>query len=137
MQARMKDIYMKWLRLRAYLSAGNNLYINPEHSSNVTHFEKLFSILPKISPKHVVIYNKSGRWSFQQHHDNDGGGGVLSLYASPFDVIVHHNKRESSHSSIIWMKDIIYELIKVIDPGVDVSWKYHDENVDDEELVME
>lgn len=123
------SIYARWLKLRNYLSASTNLYIHPEHGSHVTHFETLFSNLPKISPKHVIIYNgnTSGRWTYKDD------GGVLVLYASPFDVIIHHppNNKLSLHSSTIWMKDIIFELLKSVQPGVKVTWKHHDDEVVD------
>lgn len=139
----LKDIHANWLNIREYMYATSYIFIHPAHTSNLEHFEMIFKVIPHITPRCVIYYNDSGRWTYNDINC------TLILYASPFDVVINNNtnKLKSSQYSTIWMKYLIQSLIKFVkqnNPNLHIIWKcygidneimcdYNNDKCDDED----
>lgn len=101
-----KKLINMWLTIRQYLSAGGNITIHPGHSNNVEQLEKLIYQI-QILPKRIIYHNFSGCCLYNPQTR------VVTLYTSPFDVVIQHGQDMISCKSVLWMKHVIDELVNV------------------------
>lgn len=119
------SVYQKWLTIHKYLSTGTNIYIHPEHNDRMKRFDSLLLNISDMCSKmvYVCVHTASGDWNYSD--------GTLTLYTSPFDVILVQKKCQiSSQHSTIWMKSLLEEILTVIrteNKSVQIIWKDHGE----------